>query len=233
MARGNLLREGIEAQKVHVTGNTVIDALQWVVTVPPDQDTQEVVPGFDLPDKLNGSGRPLILVTAHRRENHGQPIEQICRALSELARTRPEYHIVYPVHRNPHIWEPVHRLLGDVSGITLTPPIDYLSLVHLMKHSKLILTDSGGIQEEAPSLGVPVLVLRQTTERPEAVEAGTVKLVGTEPDHVVAEVNCLLDNPDVYESMARATNPYGDGRAAERIVDVLLTGQCTEFVAKA
>lgn len=168
-------------------------------------------------------------MTAHRRENHGRPIRQICGALRQLAALRPELQFVYPVHRNPNIWEPVHELLQDVPNVTLTPPVDYLTLVHLMKRSKLALTDSGGIQEEAPSLGVPVLVLRETTERPEAVAAGTARVVGTDPDEIVRTTLALLDDKQAYEQMARAVNPYGDGRASDRMVQILTHGYCDEF----
>jgi UDP-N-acetylglucosamine 2-epimerase (non-hydrolysing) len=212
-----------------VTGNTVIDALLWAVKQPLSDFARAELEGHGLLDVVQSPARSLILVTAHRRENHGRPIREICYALRELAATRPECHIVYPVHRNPNIWQPVHQILGGIPRITLTPPVGYLSLIHLMKHSKLILTDSGGIQEEAPSLGVPVLVLRKTTERPEAVEAGAVRIVGTEPEQLLSEVNHLLDDPLAYTTMSRATNPYGDGLAARRIADVLLTGRCQEF----
>ena len=173
----------------------------------------------------------LILVTAHRRENFGAPLENIYLALRDIAaryacpersRRNGRVRIVYPVHLNPNVWEPVHRLLGDFPGITLTPPLDYLPLVHLMKRSYLVLTDSGGIQEEAPGLGKPVLVLREVTERPEAVEAGTVRVVGTDRERIVAEAVRLLENADAYAQMAQAVNPYGDGHAAERIVAALL-----------
>lgn len=227
--RHNLLAEGIAPQSVHVTGNTVIDALLWVAERPLTAAAQAELSQYGLDKLVVGAERRLILVTAHRRENHGRAIRQICHTLRTLAETHPDLHLVYPVHRNPNIWEPVHELLGDIAGITLLPPVDYASLTYLMKHSRLILTDSGGIQEEAPSLGVPVLVLRETTERPEAVEAGAARLVGTDPDRILAEANRLLEDETAYNQMAQAINPYGDGRAAERIVDVLLTGQCETF----
>lgn len=228
-ARLNLLAEGIRPPSVFVTGNTVIDALLWAAEQPLTRTAHQELAENHLLEQLGSQGRRLILVTAHRRENQGEPIRQICQALRELAQARPEYHIVYPVHRNPNIWEPVHRLLGEVPGITLTPPLEYLTLIHLMKRSVLILTDSGGIQEEAPSLGVPVLVLRKTTERPEAVDAGVVRLVGAETDSIVGEVNRLLNDASAYQAMAQAINPYGDGLASQRIADVLLTGRCDEF----
>jgi len=169
----------------------------------------------------NDKKKRLILVTAHRRENFGAPLENICAALKELAR-RGDVEIVYPVHPNPNVQEPVYRLLGDVPHVTLMPPLDYLPLVHLMKRSTLVLTDSGGIQEEAPAFGVPVLVLREVTERPEGVEAGVLKLVGTATRLIIQEANRLLDDPAAYTSMARASNPFGDGHAAEQIVRALL-----------
>ena len=163
----------------------------------------------------------LILVTAHRRENFGRPMEDICHALIELARLG-DVEIVYPVHLNPNVQEPVNRLLKGVEHITLLPPLDYLPLVHLMKHAALILTDSGGIQEEAPAFGIPTLVLRNVTERPEGVAAGTLKLVGTETNSIVNEAKRLLDNPSAHAEMSRAANPYGDGHAAEKIIHALL-----------
>ncbi len=214
-ARRNLLREGVPEESILVTGNPVIDALQWVAAQPFDAGTLNV-------GALEGEDAKLILVTAHRRENLGAPLESICLALRDLAeRYDGRVHIVYPVHLNPNVWEPVHRLLGDAAHITLTPPLDYLPLVHLMKRAHLVLTDSGGIQEEAPGLGKPVLVLREVTERPEAVEAGTVRLVGTVRERIVAEAARLLENETAYQAMARAVNPYGDGHAAERIVEAL------------
>ncbi len=230
-ARENLLREGVPACQVVVTGNPVIDALHWVAAhpappavtallsqlgLPPDG----AAPGWLEPRRL---GPRLVVVTAHRRENFGRPLEGICAALQTLAeRYAGAVRIVYPVHLNPHVWEPVHRLLGHVPYITLLPPLDYLPLVHLLKRAHLVLTDSGGIQEEAPGLGVPVLVLREVTERPEAVDAGTVQLVGTDPDRIVAAAVRLLEDPEAHTAMARCVNPYGDGRAAARIVAALL-----------
>ncbi|OGO36011.1 MAG: UDP-N-acetylglucosamine 2-epimerase [Chloroflexi bacterium RBG_16_57_11] len=230
-ARAQLLAEGIPARSIFVTGNTVIDALLWAVEQPLTETARQELLDNHLIRHVQEDSRHLILVTAHRRENHGEPIRQICHALRNLAQARPGFNIVYPVHRNPNIWEPVHELLDKVPGITLTPPLDYLTLIHLMKRCVLILTDSGGIQEEAPSLGVPVLVLRKTTERPEAVAAGAVRLVGVETDAILQEVDRLLDDPLAYQAMAQAINPYGDGLASERIVDVLLSGRCNEFVA--
>ncbi|MEW5938598.1 MAG: UDP-N-acetylglucosamine 2-epimerase (non-hydrolyzing) [Chloroflexota bacterium] len=173
------------------------------------------------PSARNDGEKRLILVTAHRRENFGQPLENICEALRQLA-ARGDVEIVYPVHLNPNVQEPVKRLLGNVAHVTLLPPLDYLPLVHLMKRARIILTDSGGIQEEAPAFGVPVLVLREVTERPEGVAAGTLRLVGTATRRVVEEATRLLDDEAAHAQMARASNPFGDGQAARRIVDALL-----------
>jgi UDP-N-acetylglucosamine 2-epimerase (non-hydrolysing) len=217
-ARRNLLREGVPGASILVTGNPVIDALQWVAAQPFDAGASGVGPSA-----FEHGNAKVILITAHRRENLGRPLEGICLALRDLARRYAgELHIVYPVHLNPNVWEPVHRLLGGVAHVTLTPPLDYLPLVQLMKRSYLVLTDSGGIQEEAPGLGKPVLVLREVTERPEGVEAGTVRLVGTDRRRIVAETVRLLEDRAAYERMARAVNPYGDGRAAGRIVAALI-----------
>jgi UDP-N-acetylglucosamine 2-epimerase (non-hydrolysing) len=218
-SRQNLLREGVPERQIVVTGNPVIDALQAVAEQPQPEEIARLL------DRLavdQPGGRALILVTAHRRENFGQPLEQICLALRQLA-GRGDVELVYPVHLNPNVQEPVQRLLSDVPHLTLLPPLDYLPLVHLMKRARLILTDSGGIQEEASAFGVPVLVLRAVTERPEGVQAGTLKVVGTQADSILAESARLLEDPRAYERMAKAANPFGDGRAAERIVDSLLT----------
>jgi UDP-N-acetylglucosamine 2-epimerase (non-hydrolysing) len=212
-SRQNLLREGIADEIIKVTGNTVIDALQYVTKQPEPKEITE------LTARLLTSNR-LVLVTAHRRENFGKPLEDICRALKELA-GRGDVEIVYPVHLNPNVQEPVYRLLKEVKHITLLPPLDYLPLVHLMKHAALILTDSGGIQEEAPAFGIPTLVLRDVTERPEGVEAGTLKLVGTQTSQIVETAKRLLDDDIEYAKMAKASNPYGDGHAAERIIQHL------------
>ncbi len=213
-SQGNLLREGVSPEQVVVTGNTVIDALFMTAKMRYEVDSG---PLADLPwDKR------LILVTAHRRENFGLALESICDALREIAARGNDVHIVYPVHLNPNVHGPVYDQLKSVPDITLLPPLDYLPLVHLMKRCTLVLTDSGGIQEEAPSLGKPVLVLREKTERPEGVRAGTVKLVGTDRDQIVLETLRLLDDSEAYGRMAKAVNPYGDGRAAQRIVTALL-----------
>jgi UDP-N-acetylglucosamine 2-epimerase (non-hydrolysing) len=220
-ARRNLLAEAVPADRVLVTGNTVIDALllarEKVRTNPP------ALPGLP-PEVLAERGRPLVLITGHRRENFGPGFESICRAIGELARLFPDTHFVYPVHLNPNVRAPVRRILGAVPGgnVRLMEPLSYLPFVALMDRATLILTDSGGIQEEAPSLGKPVLVMRDTTERPEAVEAGTARLVGTDQDTIVDEVARLLADPASRARMTRAHNPYGDGRAAGRVVDACL-----------
>jgi UDP-N-acetylglucosamine 2-epimerase (non-hydrolysing) len=220
-ARRNLLREGIEDSLIAVTGNPVIDALHFVAQQPEPPFVQDLLNRLSIAAPSLPTPQRLILVTAHRRENFGKPLDAVCEALRQLA-SRGDVELVYPVHLNPNVQQPVYRLLKDVPHITLLPPLDYLPLVHLMKRAALILTDSGGIQEEAPAFGVPVLVLRAVTERPEGVEAGTVKLVGTDTRRILHEANCLLDDPDAYAQMAQAANPYGDGHAAERIVQALL-----------
>jgi UDP-N-acetylglucosamine 2-epimerase (non-hydrolysing) len=213
-SRDNLLKENVHAHSILVTGNPVIDALEQVVQKPIPAQVEELLK--EIGDKRT------ILVTAHRRENFGEPLQNICNAIEKLARDRHDVHIVYPVHRNPNVLDVVENRLGNVKGVTLLEPIEYLSMVHLMKHATLVLTDSGGIQEEAPYFGIPVLVLRQTTERPEGIQAGTVRLVGTFEDDILKEVNTLLDDSAEYAGMANAANPYGDGKAAERIVRALL-----------
>jgi UDP-N-acetylglucosamine 2-epimerase (non-hydrolysing) len=222
-ARQNLLRESVPDEAIRMTGNPVIDALHMVADLPYDPSCG---PLNNIPwDKR------LILVTAHRRENYGKPLEQICMALRDIALAYiGDVHIVYPVHPNPNVQEPVRHILGNVGGITLTAPLDYLPLVYLMKRVTLVLTDSGGIQEEAPGLGKPVLVLREVTERPEAVESGTVRVVGTEREVIESTTKLLLDNPQEYERMAKAVNPYGDGHASRRIVNALL-GETDHFLS--
>ncbi len=222
-SKENLLREGVEPETIFVTGNSVIDALKFVATQKEPVEITELLKRLEVNDKetKRPETRRLILVTAHRRENFGEPMENICNAIKQLA-SREDVEIVYPVHLNPNVQEPVNRILKGVKRITLLPPLDYLPLAHLMKHASLILTDSGGIQEEAPTFGIPVLVMRETTERPEGVEAGILKLVGTESDRITKEANRLLDDASAYAQMAKAANPYGDGHAAERIVEALL-----------
>jgi len=229
-ARDNLLREGVDPAAVHVTGNTVIDALLAVaakVRQPAHEaDILECLrPRLPfLRSRVPGPGSRLLLVTGHRRENFGEGFENICRALAQIAESYPDADIVYPVHLNPNVQEPVRRILGGRGheNVHLIEPLDYLPFVWLMDRSHLIITDSGGVQEEAPSLGKPVLVMRDTTERPEAVEAGTVRLVGTDRERIVAEARRLMDDPHAYEEMCRAHNPYGDGKAAEKIVEALI-----------
>jgi UDP-N-acetylglucosamine 2-epimerase (non-hydrolysing) len=221
-SRQNLLAEGVSSDAIVVTGNSVIDALQWTAQQPVPASISGLLASLELE-----RGNRLVLVTAHRRENFGAPIEQICAALIKLAdRYRGNVRFVYPVHPNPNVRNTVERILRH-PAITLLDPLDYLSLVHIMRRSYLVLTDSGGLQEEAPSMGKPVLVLRNTTERPEAVDAGTVRLVGSDCDRIVAEVSALLDDRAVYRKMAEAVNPYGDGQASHRIVSALL-GEAVE-----
>lgn len=208
-SRQNLLREGVSDADIVVTGNTVIDALLSVA----DREVE-------LPVELDPTKR-LILVTAHRRENFGKPFERVCRALLTLLERNPDVQVLFPVHPNPNVRDTAHRLLGTHPRVVLCDPLDYLPFVAAMKRAYLILSDSGGVQEEAPVLGKPVLVLRHETERPEAVQEGVVKLVGTDFDVVVSEAQRLLDDKSAYDKMARGVSPYGDGHAAERIVKVL------------
>ena len=217
-ARNNLLREGVSENVIWVTGNTVIDALLEVVGR--IERDEEIKVKLDKQFSYLAPDRKMILVTGHRRENFGLGFEQICHALKFLSE-REDIEIVYPVHLNPNVREPVNRILGGCPSVHLIEPLEYLPFVYLMSRSYLILTDSGGIQEEAPSLGKPVLVMRDTTERPEAVEAGTVKLVGTDKELIIAETMRLLDDPTGYASMSHTHNPYGDGHAAARIATVI------------
>ncbi|KJH73936.1 UDP-N-acetylglucosamine 2-epimerase [Pseudomonas sp. ES3-33] len=220
-SQSNLLREGVNPTAIIVTGNTVIDALLDVVARL-DQD-QELNSKAAAPCAFLDPSRKLILVTGHRRESFGDGFERICQALMEVAQQNPEIDIVYPVHLNPNGREPVNRLLTGIKNIHLIAPLDYLPFVYMMSRAHIILTDSGGIQEEAPSLGKPVLVMRDTTERPEAVAAGTVKLVGTETVNIVRELSRLLTDPLAYRTMSFAHNPYGDGKACQRILESLLS----------
>ena len=217
-SRDNLLAEGTSSEDVHVTGNTVIDALLSVAAKLKHDSTlaesmRERFPFLD-------ASKRLVLVTGHRRENFGSGFENICEALKALA-ARGDTQIVYPVHLNPNVQGPVNRILADAPGVVLIEPQDYLPFVYLMTQATLIITDSGGVQEEAPSLGKPVLVMRDTTERPEAVDAGTVLLVGTDAQRIVEEANALLDDTHAYQQMSRAHNPYGDGLASKRIADII------------
>jgi len=208
-SKANLLREGIADQDITVTGNTVIDALLMTAA-------KDLVLGIDLDDS-----KRLILVTSHRRENFGAPFKEICRALKTLAERNSDVQILYPVHPNPNVKDVAYEVLGDTPNIILCDPLDYAPFIAAMKKAYLIISDSGGVQEEAPALGIPVLVLRDETERPEAVEMGVVKLVGPNHDRILEEAQTLLDNPQAYKVMARGVSPYGDGKGAERIVAVL------------
>lgn len=225
-SRLNLLREGVDPAKIHVVGNTVVDALLAVVSKleQDDEMRDQFARAFDFlsPEKR------LVLVTGHRRESFGDGFERICAALAELARRHPDVEILYPVHLNPNVREPINRLLSGMDNVHLMEPLDYLPFVYLMRRSHLILTDSGGIQEEAPSLGKPVLVMRDTTERPEAVEAGTVRLVGTDIGMIVGAAETLLTDAAAYRQMSFAHNPYGDGKACERIVGALIDFKAQE-----
>ena len=220
-SRQNLLSEGIDPTTIHITGNTVIDALLEVASRLDESITlqKEISTQFSF---LSDEKR-IILVTGHRRESFGGGFERICQALSQTAKAYPDVEIVYPVHLNPNVYEPVNRLLAGIRNIHLIEPLDYLPFVYLIKRAYLILTDSGGIQEEAPSLGKPVLVMRDTTERPEAVEAGTVKLVGTEIEAITSHLDTLLTDTAAYQGMSFAHNPYGDGKACSRILQTLVT----------
>ena len=217
-ARANLVREGVAAKRIVVTGNTVIDAL--LMTVGRLNKDAALRRTLEKRFRFLDPGKRLILVTGHRRENFGKGFDRIAKALATLAR-RDDIEIVYPVHLNPNVGGPIRRVLGTKSGVHLLDPLDYLPFVYLMDRAHLVITDSGGIQEEAPSLGKPVLVMREVTERPEAVEAGTVRLVGTDPKRIVAETERLLDDARAYGRMSRAHNPYGDGKASGRIVKEL------------
>lgn len=216
----NLRREGVAPDTILVTGNTVVDALQWVIRRLDADPARAAAVRESLKREIGFSPeeRPYVLITGHRRENFGDGFDRITAAVRELAVSRPALRFVYPVHLNPNVLAPVRRTLSDVDNVHLIAPQDYEPFVTLLRHALLVLTDSGGIQEEAPSLGKPVLVMRDATERPEAVEAGTVRLVGADRSRIVAGVSALLDDPRLYQTMARAHNPYGDGRACERIV---------------
>lgn len=230
LSKSNLLAEGVAEDKISVTGNTVIDALYWVVdkikkTASLSEDLQHELAkaGYDT-HRLDG-GKKLVLITGHRRENFGDGFISMCRAIKTLTEKYPDVDFVYPMHLNPNVRKPIHEVFGEnlegLGNMFFIEPLEYLSFVYLMEKSHIVLTDSGGIQEEAPGLGKPVLVMRDTTERPEALEAGTVKLVGTDFDMIVNEVSALLDDAAHYDKMSKAVNPYGDGKACERIVTIL------------
>jgi len=228
LSRENLLREGIDKSRILVTGNTVIDALYAVVNKMKDDvplqlslEKELKAAGYDTGRLVTEEGRRLVLITGHRRENFGDGFLHICRAIKMLSEKYPDVDFVYPMHLNPNVRKPIKEIFGEncQSNLFFIEPLEYLSFVYLMEKSHIVLTDSGGIQEEAPGLGKPVLVMRDTTERPEALEAGTVKLVGTDYDKIVSEVSSLLDDAQYYEKMSQAVNPYGDGKACERIVN--------------
>ena len=230
LSKSNLLREAVAEESITVTGNTVIDALYWVVNkIKEDKVLNEelqnllVQAGYDV-TRLAG-GRKLVLITGHRRENFGDGFINMCTAIRDLTQKYPDVDFVYPMHLNPNVRKPIHEVFGEdlsnLGNMFFIEPLEYLSFVYLMEKSNIVLTDSGGIQEEAPGLGKPVLVMRDTTERPEALEAGTVKLVGTDYDKIVNEVSLLLDDQAHYDTMSKAVNPYGDGLACGRIVDTL------------
>lgn len=230
LSRSNLLAEGVNEDKITVTGNTVIDALYMVVNKIKnnkelDKDLETVLKdaGYDV-NRL-ADGKKLVLITGHRRENFGDGFISMCKSIKKLTEKYPDVDFVYPMHLNPNVRKPIHEVFGEnlagLGNMFFIEPLEYLSFVYLMEKSTIVLTDSGGIQEEAPGLGKPVLVMRDTTERPEALEAGTVKLVGTDYDKIVNEVSALLDDPTHYEKMSKAVNPYGDGKACERIVSAL------------
>lgn len=230
LSRENLLRENVSDSKIVVTGNTVIDALHWVTNkINNDKDLNAnlakelVTKGYDVTRLSNG--RRLVLITGHRRENFGDGFRNICNALKALSEKYPDVDFVYPMHLNPNVRRPIHEAFGEdlsnLGNMFFIEPLEYLMFIFLMEKSDVVLTDSGGIQEEAPGLGNPVLVMRDTTERPEALEAGTVKLVGTDYDAIVDNVSLLLDNREAYERMSHAVNPYGDGKACGRIIDFI------------
>jgi len=227
----NLRAEGVKDDNILITGNTVIDMLFKSIKMIEDSENlrNEIDSNFDFLTANTGTkvgaheagSNPMILVTGHRRENFGEGFQNICKALAKIARTHPNSQIVYPVHLNPNVQEPVNAILSGLPNIHLIKPLEYLPFIYLMQRASIILTDSGGIQEEAPSLGKPVLVMRETTERPEAISAGTVKLVGTNPEKICESINVLLTEPDAYSDMSNASNPYGDGKATARILDYL------------
>lgn len=230
LSKANLLKEAVEEKSIIVTGNTVIDALYWVVDkIKEDESLSKklkkllALAGYD-ESRLEQNKR-MVLITGHRRENFGEGFINMCSAIKELANKYPNVDFVYPMHLNPNVRKPIHQVFGEnlenLGNIFFIEPLEYLSFVYLMEKSSIVLTDSGGIQEEAPGLGKPVLVMRDTTERPEALEAGTVKLVGTDYDKIVDGVSRLLDDSAYYEQMSRAVNPYGDGKACLRIVETL------------
>jgi UDP-N-acetylglucosamine 2-epimerase (non-hydrolysing) len=230
LSKTNLLKEGISPDKIFVTGNTVIDALLIADEIVGSRPI--AIPGVPTELMDERCATPLILITGHRRENFGDGFVSICEAISELAERYADAAFVYPVHLNPNVRTPVHAMLGGKPNIHLIEPLEYLPFVSLMKRAKIVLTDSGGVQEEAPSLGKPVLVMRENTERPEAVAAGTVKIVGTNKASIIREVSALMESDAEYSAMANAVNPYGDGLSAKRIVEIIkLTTACRQTVS--
>lgn len=225
-AAHNLTAEGLDPKNVHITGNTVIDALLWMVERVRASSHEPWPDALGTARPALDSAAPVVLVTGHRRESFGGGFERICQALRTLAERHADVHIVYPVHLNPHVQRPVRQHLSDLPNLHLLDPLPYTTFVRLMDRSKILLTDSGGIQEEAPSLGKPVLVMRDTTERPEGLAAGTVELVGTDPQRILSATERLLSDPEAYARVQRAHNPYGDGRAAFRIAEVLAGRAC-------
>lgn len=239
LSRQNLLKENVADYKITVTGNTVIDALHWVTAkikgdkvLDKELARQLKEKGYDTTriaktDKEFSDSKRLVLITGHRRENFGEGFLNICHAIQDLSKKYPNVDFVYPMHLNPNVRKPIHEVFGNdlshLGNVFFIEPLEYLSFVFLMEKADIVLTDSGGIQEEAPGLGKPVLVMRDTTERPEAVDAGTVKLVGTNYDAIMNGVSLLLDNKPAYEAMSKATNPYGDGKACERIINSILS----------
>lgn len=225
-SRQNLLNENVQADKIFVTGNTVIDSLYWVLDKIENERGLKPMILDELNSKFEGTfnleDSKIILVTGHRRENFGKGFLNICEALKKIAISYSEVHIIYPVHLNPNVQKPVYDLLAGIDNVHLIKPLEYLPFVYLMSKSYFVLTDSGGIQEEAPGMGKPVLVMRDTTERPEAVNAGTVRLVGTSQEEIMKWCNVLLDETEIYDRMAKANNPYGDGKATKRIIEVLM-----------
>ena len=233
-SKANLLKENVNSQSIEITGNTVIDALFLALDkIKTNQQLEtEIVQQLSKLDYEFQDNKKIILVTGHRRENHGQGFINICSALKEIALSNPNIDIVYPVHLNPNVQKPVKELLNNVANIHLIEPLQYEQFIYMMDKSYFIITDSGGVQEEAPSLGKPVLVMRDTTERPEALDAGTVKLVGTNSELIVKEAQKLLDNKDAYNNMSKASNPYGDGHACEKVIKFLKTNSSIQGVTK-
>lgn len=228
LSRQNLLQENVPEEKIFVTGNTVIDALYWVVskiknTPDLEEDLKKSLRESGYEINRVGNGKKLVLITGHRRENFGDGFISMCKAIKALTEKYPDIDFIYPMHLNPNVRKPIHEVFGEnlegLKNMFFIEPLEYLSFVYLMEKSNIVLTDSGGIQEEAPGLGKPVLVMRDTTERPEALEAGTVKLVGTNYEKIVSEVSALLEDEKYYNSMSKALNPYGDGKACSRIID--------------